>query len=114
WCVAQGARYERGSIEPHQDLSIADSDLLDKGSHALAKLEGSQRDPALCKLCRTVEHFALGRGVKAERRDGTADFLTGCEEHAQAIKYQPLDVARRNAPPLGCSERLPVMSSVET
>src|ERR1700730_15512073 len=33
------ARHDCGSIEPHQDLGLANLDLLDQGSHAFAKLE---------------------------------------------------------------------------
>src|ERR1700726_4149342 len=33
------ARHDCGSIEPHQDLGLANLDLLDQGSHEFAKLE---------------------------------------------------------------------------
>ena len=37
--VGHYARHDCGSIEPHQDLGLANLDLLDQGSHAFAKLE---------------------------------------------------------------------------
>ena len=43
----------------------------------------------------------MGRGVKAERRDGVTDFRTRREERAQTVEHQRFDVARRNAPAFG-------------
>jgi hypothetical protein len=37
--VGHYARHDGGSIEPHQDLSLANLDLLDQGSHSFAKRE---------------------------------------------------------------------------
>jgi len=98
--VGHYARHDRGSIEPHQDLGLANLDLLDQGSHAFAKLERCKLGPALRQLCQSVEHGSLGRGVKAERRDGVTDFRTRREEGAQTVEH-PFDVARRNAPAYG-------------
>jgi hypothetical protein len=88
-------------MEPHQDLGLANLDLLDQGSHAFAKLEGCKLGPALRQLCRSVKHGSLGRGVKAERRDGVTDFRTRREERAQTVEHQRFDVARRNEPAFG-------------
>ena len=60
-----------------------------------------QLGPALRQNCRSIEHGSLGRGVKAERRDGVADFRARREERAQTVEHQPFDVARRNAPAFG-------------
>jgi hypothetical protein len=49
--IGHDARHDRGSIKPHQDLSVVDPNLLDEGSHELAKLEGCQRGPALREFC---------------------------------------------------------------
>jgi hypothetical protein len=43
----------------------------------------------------------LGRGVKAERRDGVTDLRTRREEGAQTVEHQPFDIARRNALAVG-------------
>ena len=43
----------------------------------------------------------MGRGVKAERRDGVTDLRTRREEGAQTVEHQPFDIARRNAPAFG-------------
>ena len=37
--VGHYARHDCGSIEPHQDLGLANLDLLDQGSHAFAQRE---------------------------------------------------------------------------
>src|SRR6202011_4450270 len=89
WCVEHDARHERGSIEPYQDLNIVDPDLLDQGSHELAKLEGSKRGPALRQLCRSVEHRSLSRGVKAERRDRGAHFFARREDARSQSSTSP-------------------------
>ncbi|MGB6374371.1 MAG: hypothetical protein WBF22_13595, partial [Methylocella sp.] len=93
-------------------MGLANLDLLNQGSHAFAKLERCKLGPALRKLCRSVKHGSLGRGVKAERRDGVTDVRTRREERAQTVERQPLMSPAGMRRPLGCSERLRVISAV--
>jgi hypothetical protein len=95
-------------------MGLANLDLLDQGSHEFAKLERCKLGPALRQLCRSVKHGSLGRGVNAERRDGVTDFRTRREERAQTVEHQPFESPAGMRQPLGRSERLRVISAVET
>ena len=87
-------------LQAHDNLAVLQFDLLNYGPDKPTQFDRRPSRPALGELSRFGKGCALRCCRKIERGNGVADLLLGCKVCAQAIEYQPFDVASRDTPSL--------------